>query len=155
MTLKSIFGRQWVRVLGLTGAALAGYVFGITTDRATAQPVQPAPDRRVVAYIYGTVPVTRAELAEFLIARGGYEKVDLVVNKKIIEVEAAETGTSRSHALEVEAGPGRRPRGHGYHRKADFVKHVLPRSPTSRSTSGLEDVVKPPHPARQDVPRSG
>jgi hypothetical protein len=43
---------------------------------------------RPVAYIYGNVPVTRADLAEFLIARGGYEKVELVVNKMIIETEA-------------------------------------------------------------------
>src|SRR5438874_7651979 len=49
---------------------------------------------RPVAYIYGNVPVTRADLAEFLIARGGYEKLELLVNKKIIETEAAKAGVS-------------------------------------------------------------
>lgn len=74
---------------------------------AFAQPPAPAPapvptlidasakdyGTRPVAYLYdNTVPVTRAELAEFLIARGGYEKVELLVNKKIIENEAARRG---------------------------------------------------------------
>src|SRR5437868_1319121 len=47
---------------------------------------------RPVAYIYESIPVTRADLAEFLIARGGYEKVELLVNKMIIEKEAERAG---------------------------------------------------------------
>src|SRR5689334_8146630 len=94
MTLKAIFGRRWVRGLGFAGAALAGYAFGVASDRATAQPGQPAPpaNNGVVAYITSDntlVPVTREELGEFLIARGGHEKLDLLVNKKIIQIEAA------------------------------------------------------------------
>lgn len=47
----------------------------------------PSPDyaQRVVAYIYGNVPVTREELGEYLIARFGADKLELLVNKKIIE----------------------------------------------------------------------
>ena len=48
---------------------------------------QPEPDRRVVGYLYGNVPITREELGDFLIARGGYEKLELLANKKIIEIE--------------------------------------------------------------------
>src|SRR5215831_3538563 len=93
MTLRAIFGRRWVQCLGLLGAASAGYVFGISADRLAAQ-APPTPqlpqDKRIVAYIYGNIPVTREELGDYLIARGGYEKVELLVNKKIIEVAAAQ-----------------------------------------------------------------
>src|SRR5262245_57648536 len=112
MTLKAIFGRQWLRALGLTGAAAAGYLFGITADRLTAQPPTPPANKGVVGYIYGIVPVTREDLGEFLIARGGYEKLDLLVNKKIIEVEAARRGVTVT-PLEVESGLNEDLRGMG------------------------------------------
>ena len=68
MALKAFFGRRWVRGLGVTGAAAAGYVFGVAADRLTAQVPGPAPtaDKRVVAYIYGNVPVTREDLGDKL-----------------------------------------------------------------------------------------
>ncbi len=149
MTLKAIFARRWVRALGLTGATFAGYMFGITSDRVTAQPpapsqpgqpAQPAPDKRVVAYIYGNVPVTREELGDFLIARGGYEKLDLLVNKKIIEVEAARRNITVT-VLEVESGLGEDLKGMGIS-KDDFVKHILPRYGKTLY-EWTEDVIKP------------
>lgn len=53
--------------------------------------------RRVVAYVYETEPVTRAELGEYLIDRCGPEKLEVLINKKIIEHEA------RLQAIEVSA----------------------------------------------------
>ena len=110
MTL-AIFGRRWVQGLGLLGAAAAGYVFGLTADRLSAQaPAASAANKSWVAMIYGNVPVTREELGEFLIARGGYEKVDLVVNKQIIEIEAARrniTVTARGNPRRAGGGPPR------------------------------------------------
>lgn len=144
MTLKAIFGRRWVHALGLAGAAAAGYVFGITADRLSAQAPGAVPgpvaDKRVVAYIYGTVPVTREELGDFLIARGGYEKLELLVNKKIIEFEAAKRNVSVT-PIEVEAGLGEDLKGMGI-TKDDFIKHVLPRYNKSLY-EWTEDVVKP------------
>jgi hypothetical protein len=141
MTLKAIFGRRFVRALGLAGVAATGYVFGITTDRLTAQqPGSPAPDRRVVAYIYDSIPVTREELGDFLIARGGYEKLDLLVNKKIIEVEAHRRGVTVT-PQEVEAGLNEDLRGMGIS-LGDFTKHVLPRY-NETLYEWNEDVVKP------------
>src|SRR5262245_53679868 len=96
--------RRLVRGLAFAGVAAAGYVFGITSDSAVAQPAPPAPlppaiapgaavrpgapapaaaplpepDRRIVGYIYGNVPITREELGDFLIARGGHEKLELL-----------------------------------------------------------------------------
>src|SRR5438874_2664672 len=109
-------GRKLLRGLAFASVAGAGYVFGITSEPVSAQPqpapgalpaVQPGgavrpgapaaqpsplpvpePDKRVVAYLYGNVPVTREELGDFLIARGGHEKLELLLNKKIIEIEA-------------------------------------------------------------------
>jgi len=142
MTLKAIFGQRWMRALGLAGVAAAGYAFGITSDRITAQspnPVQQV-DKRVVAYIYGSIPVTREDLGEFLIARGGYEKLELLVNKKIIEVEASRRKVTVT-ATEVEATLNDDLRGMGI-TLGDFVKHVLPRYNKSLY-EWTEDVVKP------------
>lgn len=154
-----------VRGLAFAGVAAAGYAFGISSDRAAAQPGQPGlpgtptlqppkgtpapqpaalpqgePDRRVAAYIYGNVPITRADLGEFLISRGGYEKLELLVNKKIIEHEAGLRGVSVT-AIEVQAGLEEDLRGLGISR-ADFEKHVLPRYNKSLY-EWVEDVIKP------------
>ncbi len=50
----------------------------------------PEPDRRVVGYITSNntlIPITREELGDYLIARGGYEKLELFANRKILELE--------------------------------------------------------------------
>jgi len=144
MALRAIFVRRWVRCLGLAGAAAAGYVFGITADRVTAQPLTTPPtppaDKRVVAYVYGTVPVTREELGEFLIARGGYEKLDLLVNKKIIEVEATRRNVTVTE-VEVRAGLEEDLRGLGVDLK-DFTQKILPRY-GKNLFEWTEDVIKP------------
>ncbi len=65
----------------------------------------PAPEvgKRVAAYIHGNVAITREELGEYLIARGGMEKIDLLVNRKVVETEAARRGVTVT-PLEVAAG---------------------------------------------------
>jgi hypothetical protein len=159
-------GRQLLRGLALAGVAGAGYVFGITSDPVSAQPAPgtlppsvapggavrpgtpppaqplplPEPDKRVVAYLYGNVPVTREELGDFLIARGGYEKLELLVNKKIIEIEAARRGITVT-PVEIRAGLEEDVRGLGINLK-DFEKHVLPRYGKSLY-EWVEDVIKP------------
>lgn len=143
MTLRAIFGRRWVHGLGLIGAVSVGYAFGQTTDRLAAQaptPQAPAPNKSWVGMIYGQVPVTREELGEFLIARGGYEKVELLVNKKIIEVEAARRNIGVT-SVEVRAALEDDLRGLGV-TMADFTKHVLPRYGKSLY-EWTEDVIKP------------
>jgi hypothetical protein len=163
-------GRQWLRGLAFAGVAAAGYVFGITSDRAAAQPglpgtppapppgplpmgvapggavrpapvlPQPVPDRRIVGYIYDNVPITREELGDFLIARGGHEKLELLANKKIIETEAARRGITVT-VHEIRAGLEEDLRGLGINLK-DFEKHVLPRYNKSLF-EWVEDVIKP------------
>lgn len=157
--------RQLLRGLAFAGVAAAGYAFGVTSDRAAAQPGQPGalpgtpalppgpglqpppkaapagePDRRITALIYGNVPVTREELGEFLIARGGHEKLELLVNKKIIEVEAARLKVTVT-TTEIKAALEEDVRGLGIS-KEDFVKHILPRHGKSLY-EWTEDVIRP------------
>src|SRR5438067_8331045 len=85
-------------VLGkLRNLAAAAALLGPAAGVALTQPktiAQPETERRVVAYIYNTTPVTREELADYLIPRGGFDKLDLLVNRTIIELEASRRNAS-------------------------------------------------------------
>jgi hypothetical protein len=143
MTLRAIFGRRWMQTLGLLGAAAAGYLFALATDRVFAQPsggLASNAQKSWVAMIYGNVPVTREDLGEFLIARGGYEKVELVVNKRIIEIEAAQRKITVT-PVEIRAALEDDIRGLGISFD-DFKKHVLPRYGKTLY-EWTEDVIKP------------
>src|SRR5262249_30379759 len=48
--------------------------------------------QRVVAYIYGNVPITREELGEYLIARFGAERTEFLVNRRIVELACKSRG---------------------------------------------------------------
>jgi hypothetical protein len=94
------------------GAALGiGWLIG-KYDTPTLQAAPPVPaktqtaqpsdySRRVVAYINGTTPITREDLGEYLIARY-VDKLDLLINKKIIEHACEKKGITVS-AAEIEA----------------------------------------------------
>jgi len=114
--------------------------------KPTPTPQQPAPvetissAQRPVAYIYGNVPITREQLGEFLIARGGYEKVDLLVNKIIIERACAEKNIVVTPQM-IEAALNDDLRGLTVSRD-EFCKHVLPRYGKTLY-EWMEDVIKP------------
>jgi parvulin-like peptidyl-prolyl isomerase len=55
------------------------------SERAAAGPTPPP--NEVVAYLWGSTPVTREELGEYLIARHGADKVEFLVNRRIIDTE--------------------------------------------------------------------
>lgn len=76
----------------------------VTTATSVAQQPAPAPDvgKRVAAFIHGNTPITRDELGDYLITRGGMDKIDLVVNRKLVELEAARRGITVT-AIEVAA----------------------------------------------------
>jgi hypothetical protein len=75
-------------------------------EQSFQEPAAPAPSanytKGVVAYIYGTVPITREELGEYLIARLGAERLEPFVNKRIIEYHAMRQGAGVT-AAEIEA----------------------------------------------------
>lgn len=93
-----------------------------------AYPGNPGVDeRRAVAYIYENIPITRAELGEYLIARFGGERLEFLVDRKIVEMECARNNVFVSDA-EVEARFKEYLRGFGtYMREEDFVSTVLRR----------------------------
>jgi parvulin-like peptidyl-prolyl isomerase len=51
-----------------------------------------APANQVVAWLYNNRPVTREDLGEFLISRYGSEKVEFLVNRRIIDQECVTRG---------------------------------------------------------------
>ncbi|MBV9121994.1 MAG: peptidylprolyl isomerase [Planctomycetes bacterium] len=133
-------GRTWYRpmmVLGIMGLAGLTCFLGRNgfVSKAKAGPAKPptaraaAPEassdysRRVVAYINGNIPITREELGEYLIAREGAEKLELLVNKRIIEMACKEKGIEVT-AAEVDADLAESVKGMGINLK-DFVDKVL------------------------------
>lgn len=107
---------------------------------APAPAAEPDYATRPVAYINGNVPVTRQDLGEFLIARGGAEKVELLVNKMIIEHECKKKGVTVTDK-ELEAALMDDLAGLSI-KKEEFVKVVLPRYGKTLY-EWMEDVVRP------------
>jgi hypothetical protein len=95
---------------------------------------------RPVAYIHGNIPVTRKDLGEFLIARGGAEKVELLVNKMIIEAACQKAGITVT-AKEMEAALEEDLGGLSI-KKEQFIQVVLPRYGKSYY-EWMEDVIRP------------
>jgi hypothetical protein len=93
-----------------------------------------------VAYLHGNQPITAQELGEFLLARGGADKLELLVNKTIIEREAAKrkitvTDAEMTAALEADLA------GFGFD-KSQFVKVALARHGKTLF-EWMEDTVRP------------
>jgi parvulin-like peptidyl-prolyl isomerase len=70
---------------------------------STLEPPAPSPEytKRVVAYVNENQAITREDLGEYLIARQGAEKLELLVNKFIIDQACKERNISISE-LEIE-----------------------------------------------------
>jgi hypothetical protein len=137
--------RRWAYGLaaaGVTGFALAQSPMPQPTVRPAAGAAPTAEDyaTRPVAYIYGTVPVTRADLGEFLIARGGADKLELLINRMIIEHECKARGITVTDK-EMEAALAEDCAGIQV-KKDEFIKLVLPRYGKTLY-EWMEDVVRP------------
>jgi parvulin-like peptidyl-prolyl isomerase len=96
--------------------------------------------RRVVAYIYNNIPITREELGEYLIARLGAERVDYLVNHRIIERACRTKGIEISDA-EINAQLADDVKGMGI-TVADFDAKVLKRF-NKTLFEYREDVIRP------------
>ena len=80
MRARTILGMSGVLVLGIWLAR-----GGLALDAQAGPPTPPAPQaappsdysQRVVAYIYGNIPITREDLGEYQIARQGVDKREL------------------------------------------------------------------------------
>jgi hypothetical protein len=144
----------------LLAVALGGFAWGRWggSPRADAQVPQnaPAPNlvaatpgakpgdyaSRVVAYLYNnTVAVTREELGEYLIARFGAERLDFVVNRKIVEMECAAKGIVVDDS-EVRVQLQNDLRAFGNISEKDFVNQILKRY-NKTLYEWKEDVIRP------------
>jgi parvulin-like peptidyl-prolyl isomerase len=147
---RRLGGRRWRRlaqVIGMLGVALLAYGWGryAALSRVTAAP--PAGEeassdysQRVVAYIYKNVPITREDLGEYFISREGAAKLNLLVNKRIIEYYSQQRGIEVT-AAEVNADIEQTIGQMKIDRK-DFVEKVL-RQYNKTLFEWKEDVVKP------------
>src|SRR5688572_1825505 len=84
-----LFSRRLGPAAGAVLLVGLGFVLGHLRAERLAANSPPVPDKRVVAYVYGSTPITREEFGEYLIHQVGREKVRLFVNRKIIETAAA------------------------------------------------------------------
>ncbi len=131
---KLALGLSWVGVAALAFYwGRVGFTPPVTAAPmpAAAAPAAPpvvAPPsaeytHQVVAYIYGNVPVTREELGEYLIARQGIQKLDLLVNKRIIDQSCRQMGVEVTEA-EIDAALAQDLEGLKLDRK-QFVENLL------------------------------
>lgn len=145
--------RAWLWTLGLS--ALLGMVaFQARRPEARAQagkPVQASAgasakegdsdySSRVVAFIYDSVPITRQELGEYLINRMGAERLDALINRRIIEIECKKAGIEVTEA-EIESALEEDLAGLNVDRKV-FVDRVL-KSYKKNLYEWKEDVLRP------------
>jgi hypothetical protein len=154
--------RRLPLALTLLGVGAASFVWGRwgLAPRAEAQnaavsplaapnPVAATPGakpgdyaNRVVAYLYNdTVAVTREELGEYLIARFGAERLDFMVNRKIVEMECAAKGISVTD-IEVRMQLADDLKAFGIVNEQDFVKQILGRF-NKTLYEWKEDVIRP------------
>lgn len=155
--------RRLVLGLGLLGLVSGVFVWGRSDVRAQGKGKMPAPaakpgentvaaatpstsalpsdySKRVVAYIYGSIPITREDLGEYLIARHGADRLNNLINKKIIEHECRQRGIEIT-AAEVEASLEEDLRGLNVNRK-EFVEQVL-KQYKKTLYEWKEDVIRP------------
>jgi hypothetical protein len=149
--------RSWREHLFLAtlwvGAAAGAYFCGryATLSRATAEPSTarpadqapvPVPESpgRPVAQIYKTEMITWADLGDYLINRGGKERVKNLINKRIIEHAARQRGIVITEA-EVDAALSAYAKDVGLQMK-DLVAAILKRYGKS-IYEWREDVIKP------------
>jgi hypothetical protein len=121
---------------GVAAVANVGHTEGTPDPRAAAADLALQP----VAFLHGNQPVTRQELGEFLLARGGADKLDLLVNRTIIERAAAKRNLAVSDA-EMTAALEDDLKGFGFD-KGQFVKVALARHGKTLY-EWMEDTVRP------------
>lgn len=100
-----------------------------------------AGDKRVIAYIYGNIPVTREEFGEHLIQQFGRERVRLYVNRKVIETAGAKRGIVIT-PQEIDAIIDEDCKKLSFDRK-DFVNRVVKEKYGKTLYEWREDVIKP------------
>ena len=130
--------RGWLGV-ALVGGSM-GFASAQTPIKAVAQPKPAVDHERPVAYVHGNIAITMDEFGKYLMDRGGSEKLELFVNKRIIEM-AADAQKITVTKAELEAKLAEDLKGIGA-TQDDFLKILLPKYNKSLY-EWMEDVVKP------------
>ncbi len=161
--LERFISRRWPQLAlaaGFVGMGALSFCLGRlrAVSRVEAQPPtappartaaaippnrQQTPDdkwREPVAYIYGTIPITYGDLAEYLIARQGADRLAFLVNKRIIEHVCQQRGI-RIEEAEINAAVNEDVAKLGVTQK-DFEEKVLKRY-GKNLYEWREDVVRP------------
>jgi hypothetical protein len=151
--------RWWARTAIAAGglvSAVAGFASADQPAPAPAPAAQTAPataisptssasdsdyTTRPVAFIGHDTVITREELGEFLVLRRGAEKVDALVDRRIIDIACREAGIEVT-AGEVEASLTEYLKGFGGITRGEFVKQVLQRY-GKNLIEWKEDVIRP------------
>jgi hypothetical protein len=162
LRLNPTWWRRLAAVAILTAVAVGAFCWGRHGGLAEAQAQQPGLEpvpgvhrvtatpgadtsdysRRVVAYLYDNIPVTREELGEYLIARFGAERLEFLVNRKIVEMACQAKGIVVSDA-EVDAQIREDLKAFGPHMTLrDFETQILKRFQKSMY-EWREDVIRP------------
>src|SRR5438874_6690351 len=97
--------------------------------------------RQVVAYIYGSIPITREDLGEYLIARQGAERLELMVNYRIVELACQKKGITITDA-EVDAALALDLKRMNILSVKEFDKQILKKNKTTLYEY-KEDVLRP------------
>jgi hypothetical protein len=143
-------GRRLLKGLGLTALAAGAYVWGrldvppaaIAQEAPTVVAPAPSSDytQRVVATIYGKIHITREDFGEYLMARTPPEKLEFLINKRIIEHECKQYNIEVSNA-EIESALAEDCASINV-KKEDFVANVLKQYGKSLY-EWKEDVIRP------------
>ncbi len=111
---------------------------GAKVQQPSANPVSST--NRPVAYVYDNIPVTMDEFGKYLMDRGGAEKLEMYVNKRIIELEAQSRKITVTR-VEMEAALAEDLQGISVSHD-DFLKILLPKYGKTLY-EWMEDVIRP------------
>lgn len=155
LTPNSWLGKKLLMAAVLIGACAVAFCWG-RRQHVVAQgvpgdpfvlpkgrPGTPDYDRRIVAYLYRDVPVTREEFGEYLIARFGADRLEFMVNRRIVEIECKKHNI---HATDTEVEQRFRQDLNSFGKmpltEQDFVNNVLRRF-NKTLYEWKEDVIRP------------
>jgi hypothetical protein len=110
-----------------------------SAEQAAAREKAEAARRQPVAYIFQDVPITREELGDYLIARMGPDRLEGLINRRILEHACRQKGITATEA-EVGAALGEEIKALGGHGQ-DFAAVLRQRGQTPLGRR--EDVIKP------------
>jgi hypothetical protein len=147
--------RKGTMALVMIGATVAAFYWGrMGGTTVEAQQIQPRVgaagqagqgqsdySRRVVAYLYENMPISREELGEYLIARFGQERIDFLINRRIVEMACQSKGIYVTD-LEIETQFKEELKAFPNMTAQDFYNQILKRFNKSLY-EWKEDVIRP------------